>query len=68
MGVPEKNRKERVWYNHLMVISEGIPSIGWIGIVRLHNLNLIAYILKSFKGTKTWPICSSDEGICRVLW
>ncbi|PAV24323.1 adenylyl cyclase-associated [Pyrrhoderma noxium] len=32
MGVPEKNRKERVWYNHLMVISEGIPSIGWIGI------------------------------------
>ena len=38
MGVPEKNRKERVWYNHLMVISEGIPSIGWIGIVRLHNL------------------------------
>lgn len=32
MGVPERNRKERVWYNHLMVISEGIPSVGWIGI------------------------------------
>lgn len=33
MQVPEKNRKERVWYNHLMVISEGIPSVGWVGVV-----------------------------------
>ncbi|EJD05958.1 uncharacterized protein FOMMEDRAFT_119381 [Fomitiporia mediterranea MF3/22] len=32
MQVPEKNRKERVWYNHLMVISEGIPSVGWVGV------------------------------------
>ncbi|KAL5511525.1 SRV2 [Sanghuangporus vaninii] len=32
MQVPEKNRKERVWYNHLMVIAEGIPSVGWVGV------------------------------------
>ena len=36
MQVPEKNRKERVWYNHLMVISEGIPSVGWIGVVSIN--------------------------------
>ena len=35
MQVPEKNRKERVWYNHLMVISEGIASVGWVGVVSI---------------------------------
>ncbi|THH08213.1 hypothetical protein EW145_g2859 [Phellinidium pouzarii] len=32
LQVPEKNRKERVWFNHLQVIAEGIPSVGWIEV------------------------------------
>ncbi|KAH8117508.1 adenylate cyclase associated N terminal-domain-containing protein [Phellopilus nigrolimitatus] len=32
LQVPEKNRKERVWFNHLQVIAEGTPSLGWIEI------------------------------------
>lgn len=31
--VPEKNRKERTWFNHLQVVSEGAPSLGWVQIV-----------------------------------
>lgn len=31
--VPEVNRKERNWHNHLQVIAEGAPSVGWVGVV-----------------------------------
>lgn len=34
--VPEKNRKERIWYNHLQVVSEGAPSLGWVQVVSRH--------------------------------
>ena len=33
LEVPEKNRKERVWYNHLQVLSGGIASVGWVELV-----------------------------------
>ncbi|KAI5124486.1 hypothetical protein M0805_003013 [Coniferiporia weirii] len=32
LQVPEKNRKERIWFNHLQVLAEGTPSVGWIEI------------------------------------
>jgi len=28
--VPEANRKERVWFDHLQVVASGIPSVGWV--------------------------------------
>ena len=33
VSVPDTNRKERVWHQHFQFIAEGIPSIGWVGIV-----------------------------------
>jgi len=30
LRVPEANRKERVWFNHLQIVAEGTPSVGWV--------------------------------------
>lgn len=68
VAFPEKNRKERVWYNHLMVISEGISSVGWIGVVSQARLDRRYFSCSLFSGTKTWPACRTGEGECRILW
>ena len=43
MQVPEKNRKERVWFNHLMLVSEGSPSLGWVQVVSSSD---VLYVLQ----------------------
>lgn len=28
----EANRKDREWYNHLSVVAEGAPVVGWVAV------------------------------------
>lgn len=41
--VPEKHRKERVWYNHFQVLTAAIPSVGWVESVCQSFIILYVY-------------------------
>lgn len=69
LHVPEANRKERAWFNHLQVIAEGAPSVGWVEIVSEHPDSYIS--IRSIErdiGTKTRASYRSNEGVCGILW
>lgn len=65
----EANRKDRQWFNHLSLVAEGAPAVGWITVVchrsaptRHQHANLITH-----SGTKTRPLRRRRQRFLSIL-
>jgi adenylyl cyclase-associated protein len=36
--IKDSNRKERDWFNHMSMLSDGSPAVGWVQVVSLDLL------------------------------
>lgn len=56
----ETNRKDREWFNHLSVVAEGAPSVGWVTVVSSAALATVIFCLYTPVSDQTRAICQGN--------
>lgn len=66
VGIKDQNRSSKDWFNHLATVAEGASCVGWVTLVRIHNL--IKSYLSALSGIQTSAICGGKQELGSVLF